>query len=186
MPRPDSGSAEANSPPTCCRRKPGITDTDRFTRSRLKRSERRIKLCSESVRSKRWLGQLIFRNIQERQLHCETTAVAFLAGNVDLRAMCGADGFHNGKAQSCPAGVARACLIRPVEALEDMGKGMSRYPSAIVRDLEHSGAPVSANTDFDFTAFLRVIDGIGDEVHDDLLEARSVPLDEDIGRHIAA
>src|SRR6202521_2993078 len=98
-----------------------ITYMDRITRVRLKRSERRIKMCSESVRSKCWLSQIIFRNIEERHLYCETTAVAFLARNLDLSAMRCADGFHDGQAQSCPAGVARACLIRPVEALEDMG-----------------------------------------------------------------
>src|SRR6202521_6341887 len=98
-----------------------ITYLDRIARVRLKRSERRIKLCSESVHSKRRLGQVTFRNIEERQLYCETTALAFLARNLDFSAMRRADGFHDGQAQSCPTGVARACLIRPVEALEDMG-----------------------------------------------------------------
>src|SRR6202171_3804876 len=107
---------------------------DRITRVRLKRSERRIKMCSESVRSKRWLGQFIFGNIEERQLYCETTALAFLARNLDFSAMRRADGFHDGQAQSCATGVAGACLIRPVEALEDMGQGMGRYPNAIVGD----------------------------------------------------
>src|SRR5216684_4072867 len=159
---------------------------DRVTRSRLKRAERRIKLCSESGYSKRWLGQITFRDSQERQLNIETTAMAFLAGNADFSAMRGADGLHYGKAQSRPAGVARACLIRPVEALEDVRKGVGRYPSAIVRDLEDRCTPVSANTHFDFAAFLCVFDGIGDKVHDNLLKARSIPLDEDTGRHIAA
>src|SRR5229473_1545755 len=40
-------------------------DIDRVTRSRLKRAERRIKLCSESGYSKRWLGQITFRDSQE-------------------------------------------------------------------------------------------------------------------------
>jgi hypothetical protein len=94
IPRPDRGSVEA------------ITYIHRVTRFRLKRSERRIKLCSESVGSKRWLGQVIFRNIEERQLHCEATAMAFFAGNLDFSAMGRADGLHDGQAQSCPAGVA--------------------------------------------------------------------------------
>src|SRR6202047_2752535 len=98
MLRPDRGSVEA------------ITYIDRITRVRLKRSERRIKLCSESVHSKRWLGQFIFRNIEERQLYCETTALAFLARNLNLSAMRRADGLYDCQAQSCPAGVARARL----------------------------------------------------------------------------
>src|ERR1700674_4812082 len=103
---------------------------DTITRVRLKRSERRIKMCSESVRSKRWLGQFSFGNIEERQLYCETTALAFLARNLDLSAMRRADGFYDCQAQSCPAGVPRARLIRPVEALEDMGQSLGRYSSA--------------------------------------------------------
>src|SRR5258708_33902529 len=142
-------------------------------------------MCSESGYSKRWLGQITFRDSQERQLNIETTAMAFLAGNADFSAMCGADGFHYGQAQSRPAGVARACLIRPVEALEDMGKGVRRYPSAIVRDLEDRGTPASVNTHFDLAAFLCVFGGIRDEIHDNLLKARSIPLEEDTGSHIA-
>src|SRR5713226_9494549 len=141
---------------------PVITGIDRVTRSRLKCAERRIKLCSESGLSKRWPGQITFRDSQERSLNIETTAVAFLAGNADFSAMCGADGFHYGKAQSRPAGVARACLIRPVEALEDVRKGVGRYPSAIVRDLEDRCTPASVNTHFDLATFLRVFDGIRD------------------------
>ena len=110
---------------------------------------------SESVGSKRGLGQVIFRNIQERQLHRETTAMAFFAGNLDFSAMGRADGLHDGQAQSCPTGVAGACLIRPVEALEDMGQGMGRYPNAIVGDLEDSGTAASANVHLDFAAILR-------------------------------
>src|ERR1700737_2428724 len=63
---------------------------------------------------------------------------------------------------------------------------MGRYPNAIVGNLEDSGPPVSANIHFDFTAVLRVFNGMGDEVHDDLLQARSISLYVDIGRHIAA
>jgi hypothetical protein len=78
-------------------------DTNRFTRNGLKCSERQMKLLSELVGSEHRLGQVIFGDFQKRQLHDETTPMAFAAGDLNLGAMRGANGLRDGQAQSRPA-----------------------------------------------------------------------------------
>ena len=135
------------------------------------------------------LAQAIFRNIEERQLHCETAAaMPFFAGNLDFSTMGRCRWLSQWPSPILPRrSCASTCLIRPVEARsKTCPRAWAEYPNAIVGDLEDRPATFCANIHFDFSAFLRVFDGVGDEVHDDLLKARSISLYVHIGRPIAA
>src|SRR2546425_7291012 len=100
--------------------------------------------------------------------------------------MCGTDRLNDCKAQPGSPRVPRACLVGAVKAFEDIGEGVIGYSSTVVRNLQDCRARLSANAYVDFAAFVRVLDGIGNEVCDDLLQMRAISLDIDFIRHSAS
>src|SRR6266851_1788311 len=58
--------------------------------------------------------------------------------------------------------------------------------TGMIRDFEDGHSHVSANTDLDLAAFLPVLNGIVDQVHNDLLQARAIALDINPSCHMAA
>ncbi len=81
----------------------------------------------------------------------------------------------DGQAQARAAGFPRTRLVDPVEALEDAAAVGLRDADAVVRDLHPDPLAHGAGGDADVAAVGRVLDGVAEHVHHDLLSRRGRP-----------
>ena len=112
-----------------------------------------------------------------RQVHDQGRAGAGLAVSFNGPAVGEDDGFGDGEAEAAVAG-GTAGFVGAVEAVEDVrqvGLGDAR---AGVCDGECGGAVVAVGADADLAAVVVVVDGVGEEVGDDLSKAVRVTLAE--------
>ena len=94
------------------------------------------------------------------------------------------DGFANGQTKSGASVGAGAGFVSAVKALEDVRDFLRGNSHAGVGNLEHSGAVFGAGADADFAVRLVIVNGVGDEVGDDLAEVVGV-AESFSGREIA-
>ena len=83
----------------------------------------------------------------------------------------------DGKPQTRAAGLARARLVHAVEPLKQPRQILLGDADAVVGHAHIDGFLARADVNFDFAAVGRVFDGIGDDVHDHLLDALAVAVD---------
>jgi len=80
------------------------------------------------------------------------------------------DGFANGQAKSGAAIGAGAGFVSAVKALEDVRGFLSGNSHAGVGNCEQSDSIFGSRADADFAVWLVIVNGVGDEVGDDLAE----------------
>lgn len=80
------------------------------------------------------------------------------------------DVFDDGQSQAGPADLAASSFIDPVKALEDMLFIFFADADAAVFDRDHQQVLLPADQDIHRAAFMIVLDGIADEVADQLLD----------------
>ncbi len=65
----------------------------------------------------------------------------------------------------------------PVEAFEDMRQALCRDAFARIGDRSQHFLPLATETNLDFAAGLVVLNGVCEQVEDDLLQAIAIPRD---------
>src|SRR5512134_698058 len=86
------------------------------------------------------------------------------------------DVLHDGEPQPGPPGVAGTLLVDAVETLEDPAEVLRGDADPVVLDAEADPASPRRGADADRPAAAVVLDGVVDEVHQDLLEPVPVPV----------
>src|SRR5207249_4547496 len=108
------------------------------------------------------------------QAHHEAGPALVAVGDLDPAAVAIDDPRGDCQAQ---AGSAAGGAMGPVEALEDMGQVLGPDTRAIVLDDERRSAAFSAYLDPDASVGRAVPDGVVDEDHHELAEARRIARD---------
>ena len=85
--------------------------------------------------------------------------------------------LRDGKAEARAAGFARTRLVHTVEPVKQARQILFGDADAVIRDADKDVSAARADGHVDFAAVGRILDSVGDDVGNDLLDALPVAVD---------